>query len=266
MNKYYKHIRYLVMIFAIVVFTYSAYELMNIYLDYKESKDAYTSIDDLFRVDPSDYDNQETDKNGRVVSNKNENPWVWNFNEMLAFNSDAKGYIRQGNHIAYPIVQTTDNEYYLNHLVDHTRNKAGSIFIDYRIEEGLEAQNAIIYGHNMKDDSMFGTFRKYKNKYWYNSNPTFDVYVGHKHYRYHIFAVYETHEISDTYTYKFADEERYAEYLKTSKEKSIYNIDVTPTAKDKIITLSTCTSTGDEYRLIVQAVRGELIKDYSKNE
>lgn len=270
LNKYDKYIRSAVMTVAFCVFAYSAYQLTNIYLDYKESKDAYNGINDIFYVPQTTDENgetvQSTDKTGIVLTNGEEDNWVWNYEKLLSVSPEALGWIKQddGKYISYPIVQTEDNEYYLSHRADQAADKSGAIFVDYRIPDGLEARNAIIYGHDMKNDTMFGSLIKYADKDYYKEHPSFDIYIGDKHYRYDIFAVYETPDVGDTYTYEFADDDAFSAYLELSKSKSTYNIDVNVGVTDKIITLSTCTRHDDTLRYIVQAVRrDEITSDVS---
>ena len=214
-----------------------------------------------------------TDEQGVVISNNTGgSQFIWDYEKMISYNSDAVGYIRQdnGDYIDNPILQHSDNDYYLNHLPNNQVSSVGSIFVDYRITEGLEARNCIIYGHNMGkrvNNIMFGSLNWYyycdDDPEYYKNHPTLDVYVGYKHYKYYIFAAYKTEaEGGWTYTYSFENDETFQKYVNDCKERSIHNFTEAGeiTAEDKIITLSTCCET-DEKRMIVQAVRREEIND-----
>ena len=260
-KKYYviEGIRKLIMLAALCVFTYSAYELTNIYLDYKEGDDAYENMEEMFEI-PNILDGEEeTDINGnKIVNSKEQAAWKYDYNALVKMNSDAVGWIKQDNIISYPIVKGTDNEYYLSHNAAHKENKAGAIFVDHRVDGGMEAQNCIIYGHDMLNDSMFGTLIKYASKSYYKEHPTFDIYIADKGYRYYVFAAYETDEIGDTYSYNFASDEEFQNYINLCMSKRLYETSVdSVTASDKIITLSTCTRHDDSKRFIVQLVRKE---------
>ena len=267
-----KIIRYAVMIVALGVFIYSAYQLTLIYIESKESMEVYDEVKNKFISDASDQEIQ-TDEQGMTIANNNSGgQFVWDYEKMLAYNQEAIGYIRQdnGEYIDNPILQHSDNEYYLTHLANNQESSVGSIFVDYRIQEGLDARNAIVYGHNMGkrvNNIMFGSLNWYyycdNDPDYYKNHPTLDVYVGYKHYKYYVFAAYKTEaEGGWTYTYSFEDDAAFVNYVNECKARSKYVFDQAGeiTAEDKIITLSTCCESEDK-RMIVQAVRREEIND-----
>lgn len=267
-----KIIRYAVMIVALGVFMYSAYRLTLIYIESKESMEVFDEVKNMF-ISDEPVNEEVTDEQGVVISNNTGgSQFIWDYEKMISYNSDAVGYIRQdnGDYIDNPILQHSDNDYYLNHLPNNQVSSVGSIFVDYRITEGLEARNCIIYGHNMGrrvNNIMFGSLNWYyycdDDPDYYKNHPTLDVYVGYKHYKYYIFAAYKTEaEGGWTYTYSFENDETFQKYVNDCKERSIHNFTEAGeiTAEDKIITLSTCCET-DEKRMIVQAVRREEIHD-----
>ena len=260
------------MIVALGVFMYSAYRLTLIYIESKESMEVYDEVKNMFISDET-VNEEITDEQGVVISNNSGgSQFVWDYEKMLSYNSEAVGYIRQdnGDYIDNPILQHSDNDYYLNHLANNQVSSVGSIFVDYRITEGLEARNCIIYGHNMGrrvNNIMFGSLNWYyycdDDPDYYKNHPTLDVYVGYRHYKYYIFAAYKTEaEGGWTYTYSFENDETFQKYINDCKERSIHDFPEAGeiTAEDKIITLSTCCET-DEKRMIVQAVRREEIND-----
>lgn len=254
-------IRKVIIIVALCLFTYSSYELTNIYLDYEDGDEAYENMEEMFEIPNIVGEEQATDINGnKIVNSKEQVAWKYDFNALKNMNTDAVGWIKQGNIISYPIVAGTDNEYYLEHNAAHKANKAGAIFVDYRIIGGMDAENCIIYGHNMLNNSMFGSLIKYSNKSYYKEHPTFDIYIGDTGYRYYVFATYETDEIGDTYTYNFENKEEFQKYIDLSLAKREYDTDAgNITVDDKIITLSTCTRNNNTKRYIVQLVRREKI-------
>lgn len=251
-SKKAKIIRYTILAVMICVFLFSAYQLITIYLEYKQGSDEYEAINEVFDDSDDGTDSETTEET--------QEEWSWNYEAMLEINDETKGWIKQDDILSYPILQTDNNEYYLTHLANNKSNKAGSIFIDYQITEGLEAKNCIVYGHNMKNKTMFGSLMGYYEEAYYKEHPSFDVYIAEKLYRYEVFAAYETPEVSDTYAYGFDSDDAFKQYLDTSREKSIYSTDFRElTASDKIITLSTCTEDDDTKRFIVQIVRVEEV-------
>ena len=256
-------IRKLILVIALGVFTYASYELTNIYLNYQEDEDTYDNIEKMFEIPNVEAAEQETDVYGNtIVNSKQTAEWKYDFNKLVSANSDAVGWIRQDNIISYPIVAGTDNTYYLTHNALHGENNAGAIFLDYRVEGGLEAPNCIIYGHDMLNDSMFGTLIQYRSKWYFDAHPTFDIYIGEKGYKYYVFAAYETEQIGDTYSYNFANDEEFQNYINDCLSRRLYDtgITVSAAAQNKIITLSTCTRHDQTKRMIVQIVRGEELQ------
>lgn len=274
----YNIVRYAIMAVALFIFGYAAYELTLIYVESTEAEELKDEMSDMFRVDIDDLvQNNEipTNEEGEtMISLENQNDgqiFVFDYEKMLSYNSHAKGYIRQddGEYIDNPILQhPDDNDYYLSHLVDHRKSTIGSIFIDSSIEEGLNAKNCIIYGHNIGQRAgkiMFGSL----NWYWsqtgyYKEHPTFDIWIEDTHYRYYVFAIYKTDAVgSPVYQYAFSSDEEFMNYVAMCKKNSKYTFKEAPeiTKDSYIATLSTCTSSDDK-RMIVQLVRGEELDIY----
>ena len=269
-------IRYAVMMVALVVFGYAAYELTLIYVESKEATQNSSTTKDMFLVDldslADDYE-APTNAEGETIELVNQGDgklFIFDFEKMKEYNSDSKGYIRQdnGEYIDNPILQTIDNDYYLTHLANHKKSSVGAIFIDYRIEEGLNAKNCIIYGHNMGtrvDHAMFGSLNWYYYQTgYYKEHPTFDIWIENTRYRYYVYAVFKTDAVgSNTFTYAFESDEAFLEYVDACKQQSKYQFKEAPaiTKDSMIMTLVTCTRE-EEKRLIVQLVRGEELDVY----
>lgn len=269
-------IRYIVMLIALCVFGYAAYQLTLIHLESAEAMDIKDEVSNLFMQEETDDTQGETETNseGQVISMNNSGNGVkfkYDYNLLLSYNSSALGYIRQedGDYIDNPILIHTDNDYYLTHLPNGTKSSVGSIYVDYHIEEGLNAKNPIVYGHCMGtrvNNIMFGSLPWYITKSGYaQEHPTMDIYIADKHYKYYVFACYYTESVgSDTYQYQFASDESFLEYVAKCKEKSVKSFPEAGeiTAEDYIITLSTCTLNGDDSkRTIIQLVRREEVDD-----
>lgn len=265
--KYYviESLRTVIMIAALCIFTYSSYELANIYLDYQDGDDAYENMEEQFFVPnimASDDFEPQTDMHGNEITNENaEAEFKFDFDALLQVNSSAVGWIKQDNTISYPIIQGMDNVYYLTHNAAHQTNKSGAIFIDYRVQGGMEARNCIIYGHDMLNGSMFGSLINYADLSYYKQHPTFDIYIGKTLYKYYVFAAYETDHIGYTYTYDFPSDNDFQSYITDVMSRRYYETDIKEvTVNDKIITLSTCTRNDDTKRFIVQLKRGEVVE------
>ena len=156
--------------------------------------------------------------------------------------------------LSYPVVQGKDNEYYLHRSVDGEYLFAGSIFMDYFNHPGLENYNTIIYGHNMRDGSMFARLKEYNDTDVYKACPYFWIYTPDGDHLYKIFSVHTASAKSDTYTVRFKNKETYAAWLVKEKTQSQIETGIELMMEDHVVTLSTCT--GDEVnRQVVQGVQ-----------
>ena len=173
--------------------------------------------------------------------------------ELQAQNSDTVGWIEiPGTGISYPLMQTGDDSYYLNHTFSKKINSAGSIFVETLNSADFTDLHTIIYGHNMKNGSMFAGLKNYESPSYLVAHPTVYIDLADGTHAYQIFSVYESPSESDSYTIGFAPDEQYETFLQTLKSRSSYDTGVTVTKDDYIITLSTCTKSG-EHRYLVHA-------------
>ena len=178
------------------------------------------------------------------------------FIDMLKENPDTVGYISIPNtRVQYPVVQTVDNDYYMKKDFYGKSFDGGSIFMDFRnnVREIGQPNNFIIYGHHMKDDSMFATLTYYYSNTFFQSNPIIEFDTIYGNYKWEVFSAYAT-DVDFYYieTY-FATSEDYEAFLQECKDKSKHKNDVMPTAEDTILTLSTCFYNGEGDRFVVQA-------------
>lgn len=118
-----------------------------------------------------------------------------------------------GLSISYPVVQGTDNAYYLHHLFTGEYNSSGSIFTDCHNRPDFTDQNTILYGHNMKNGSMFGTLSHYQDQALWEASPYFCLYVPERWLKYQIFSCYAGYVGSEAYTYAFPEETDFQTFL-----------------------------------------------------
>lgn len=178
----------------------------------------------------------------------------------LEINPEVVGYIKlEGPEkvwIEYPVLQKyTDNDYYLNHSIDHTIDNAASIFMDYRNRIYLEDKNTILYGHNMRDKSMFAYLHNYASWSFAKDHRKIIFNTLYEDMEWEVFASYESHINFDYIRTSFRNDEDFQNFIDECISKSTHNYRVRPKATDRILTLSTCAR-GDrkEYRYVVQAV------------
>ena len=127
---------------------------------------------------------------------------------------------------------------------------SGTIFVDYRNNID-EDKNIILYGHNMRNGSMFNNITKFKEDSFFNDNDTINIIRNNTLYQYEIFSVYVEDESKVTLDTEFIDEEAFEKYVSNQSSKSMYNKDITISKEDKIITLVTCSYEYDGARTVL---------------
>ena len=134
-----------------------------------------------------------------------------NFDELLAINPDTIGWIRfspEPSIISYPIVQGEDNDEYLHKTFSANENTLGAIFLNAGNQPDFSDRNSIIYGHRMKDGSMFRHLQDYEERAFWESNPYFYIYTPDgREITYHIYSAGQVEDTSDTYLTSFASDE-----------------------------------------------------------
>ena len=237
------------LLFFLIVFAFSAYQ---IYSWHKDNKEIETISDDVVKdtkvKEKEDTENTENVNPPEDISN---DYWDYikmnllevDFNELLKKNPDTVGWIEvKGTNINYPIVQTTDNSYYLTHAFDKTKNEAGWVFMDYRNDSVNFNQNTIIYAHSRLTGSMFGSLKNILNSSWYTNknNHIIRLSTPTENTMWQVFSVYTIPKESYYITPSFNSNEAYLEFLNTIKSRSEVDFSGTVNTNDKILTLSTC--------------------------
>ena len=180
-----------------------------------------------------------------------------NFEELKSQNSDTVFYLKVNNtNISYPVVKYSDNNYYLNHSFDKSKNSAGWLFADYKNKLDGTDKNIVVYGYNRRDGSMFGTLKNILNKEWYDNTDNMDIVymdIRGKHI-YKVFSIYKIENEDYYITTQFNNDSEYKKFLTTIKSRSIKDFNVEISETDSILTLSTCAN-NNKYRLVLHAKR-----------
>lgn len=177
------------------------------------------------------------------------------FNTLKQKNKDTVAWLKINNtNINYPIVQTSDNGYYLNHDYSKNYNMGGWVYGDYRNNFNSFDKNTIIYGHNLINKTMFGSLPKVLNSSWYNnqSNQVIKMSTLTNNSLWQIFSVYTTASEAYYTTTKFSSNDEYLTFLNTIKTRSKHNFNIDLDESSKILTLTTCTDDGTA-RVVVHA-------------
>jgi sortase B len=203
---------------------------------------------------------KDTDNNKNIKEEINENikideetkEYIVDFDKLKEQNSDTIAYLTiENTSIEYVVVKTTNNDYYLRHNFKKEYNIAGWIFADYRNKFDGTDKNIIIYGHNMKDGSMFSNLKNALDKKWQNEQHTITLKTKEKETKYQIFSAY-TIEPEEYYLQTEFNEINYLNFIEKIKERSTNNYNINVETTDKILTLSTCNDSGNK-RIVVHA-------------
>lgn len=177
------------------------------------------------------------------------------FAALSEINSDAAAWlICEGTELSCPVVQGEDNEYYLTHLFDGTPNASGCLFLDSRAEGGFGARHSIIYGHHMKDGSMFAALDGYKEQEFYEEHPALLLLTPEGDFEAEVFSACVVPTSSDVWRLDFADEADFASWLSSIAASSAITTALTPSPTDRVLTLSTCSYEYDNARLVVHTI------------
>lgn len=184
--------------------------------------------------------------------------------EDIVFEENVIGWINvDGTNIDYPVVQADDNEYYLNHNYKGERDSYGSIYMDFRNVSVERDDNIIIYGHKIRDGSMFSDLANYTNegiyKEYFENNDTVTLDHNGERTTWEIYSAYVVNlDREDYYLFTiFKDREKYKDFIEDSKERSLVKKDIEITEDDTIISLVTCNFWYDNARVIIH---GKLIE------
>lgn len=193
---------------------------------------------------------------------RDENGILLEYSEIYALNNDLVGWIRiDGTKLNYPVMQTPDNpNYYLYRDFDKRDSSRGSIYVREECDLLEPSDNITIYGHNMRDGSMFEALNDYIHKDTWENNSLIFFDTLHDYHVYQIFAVFKTSaNLGEGFRYHHmidaGNKQEFDEFVKTCKDLSFYDTGITPQYGDKLICLSTCEYTLNNGRLVVAAMR-----------
>lgn len=178
-------------------------------------------------------------------------PLVVDFNELQSINPDICAWLYSPNTpINYPVMYSSDNLFYLDHLYNGQHSSGGSLFVDYRCSRYFTDINTLIFGHNNQSGSMFGTLKKYKKQSYYNEHPYMWLYTPGHAYRLDLIAGLITLSNSEPYTL-FTNVNDLHSFLRNAKADSTFDSGFDPDSIDQVVTLSTCTYEFDHARYVV---------------
>ncbi len=263
--------KWVIVVFLIFFLSIFAVSINQVYQWLKDNKEIENISDDVVKdTKVKEKEDTENTENVNPPDNKDNDYWNYikmsllevNFNELLTKNPDTVGWIQvKGTNINYPIVQTTDNSYYLTHAFDKTKNEAGWVFMDYRNDAVNFNQNTILYAHSRLTGSMFGSLKNILNSSWYTNkdNHIIRLSTPTENTMWQVFSVYTIPKESYYITPNFNSNEAYQEFLNTMKSRSEVEFSAEVNTNDKILTLSTCKDNfGNRVVMHAKLIKKEL--------
>lgn len=165
-----------------------------------------------------------------------------------------------GTPISYPVVQTLDNEYYMERNEQGKRSKSGAIFLDCRNAPEMVDAQIMIYGNPMGDGSMFGSLFEYRNQDYFAAHPTLYLYTADKSYRIDVFSAHAASPAMSNYPTWFENDSTRAMFVKDIREKSMIQSDMTVASDARLVSLVTCSDfeAGEDARFVVHGVLAEM--------
>ncbi len=240
MKKKNKILITLIQIVLIAVIIFSGIKIIEWIKSNKKNKEIMSEIKENVVI------NNEMDSNNEE--------YKIDFAKLKQKNSDAIAWIKvNGTDIDFPVVKGTDNSYYLTHNFDKEKNKAGWIFADYRNKFDGTDKNIIIYGHNMKNGSMFASLKDVIKEEWYNNenNKYIALITENENCKYQVFSVYQIETEEYYLQTNISNFKEFVEKIK-GRSKKDFNVDIKET--DSILTLSTCAD-NTKYRVVLHSVK-----------
>ena len=186
-------------------------------------------------------------------------PPTVDFDALTAINGDCIGWLYSPGEtvINYPVVQGQDNDYYQSHTFDRVSNKCGGIFLDMLNEPDFSDQNSIIYGHHMKNGTMFASLVKYTEQAYYDEHPYLWLVTPEKTYMLRIFSGFLTDTESDVWQLSFSNSKAYQDWLNEVSRKSNFKSELSPGITDHIVTLATCSYESGDARYVLMGILEE---------
>lgn len=250
--------------FFIGILLFSIFKLGSILIGYKSGEKEYEELKEQYvleepvepekileQIEENTEEGSEQDKAESLV------PMTRiDLSSLKKMNSDTVGWIEiPGTVLSYPMVHTKDNSFYLTHTFRKETNKSGSIFIEALNDSDFSDLHTIIYGHNMKDGSMFAQLKNYTTESYLKAHPYIYIDLEDGSHCYQIFSCHETNPEepgNKVYTIGYKTNDTYAAFLDSIKSASAFDTGVDVSIEDSVITLSTCTNNGDT-RFVVHA-------------
>ena len=258
----------IVLALLLIAFCVSAFLVIRYVVEGKQQEDRYNELSDIKNsaqtapTTPPTQSPEPADPTETTGPQEPTEPQILDcYKELSEMNTDMVGWLEiDGTKLDYPVMQTPDDpQFYLYRDFDKNDSSRGSVFAWGEADINEPSDNITLFGHNMKDGSMFAALNAYTNKTTWENNPLIFFDTLTEYHTYEIFAVFKTSANLGGFAYHqfvdAADEAEFNEFVSTCKELAFYDTGITPEYGDKLICLSTCEYSLDNGRLVVAARR-----------
>ena len=236
----------LILVFA-VIFVYSGWRVYVYQREAEKSMEIYSQLEAYAHVSTDEKEETELPQvDFAALGDVNEDIVAWLYGEGTVLN--------------YPVVKGEDNSYYLSHLFDGSDNASGCLFLDSRNSSDFSDDNTIIYGHNMKNGTMFAFINQYQEQSYYDQHPSMFLLTPNGNFEVHLFAGFLEDVNGNAWQRAFQNENEKIKWLEEARNASTFVSDTIPSKEDKIVTFSTCSNASEDVRYVLMGV----LKDVSK--
>lgn len=249
--------RALIIIFSLLLIL-SLVMILRQFILYRQASEEYEGLNQVVigTAPPEGAERPPSETNAQDV--KETAPFRVDFETLQAQNPDIVGWVYCGGlEISYPILRGDSNDKYLHHMWNGEYSVSGSIFMDYRNRDNFSDRNTVLFGHNMKDGSMFAGLDSYLEQSFYDENPVWYIMTPERDYKVVLFSGYVTKVGSEAYDKEFSDAD-WQEWLDQAVSQSSFRADATPGSDSRVVTFSTCAYVYQDARFVLHGVLTEL--------
>ncbi len=250
-----KKVRLIIMAAALLVFLGSGGAVLAIQGNYRASRQGYAEAAAEYtqKQESSGTGSSEAVVLGEAPGDISERPPISvDFEQLQEDNPQAAAWLYcEGTSIDYPVMQGSDNDFYLHHSYTGAEDQSGAIFVDAQCTPGFADYNFIIYGHSMRDGSMFGGLESWKSQEFYEEHPVMWLLTPEADFRIRLFSGYTTSAYSETYTIFRGPGDEFTAYLDRCQKSSDFTSDEILEADGRYVVLSTCAYDFEEARYVL---------------
>ena len=224
--------------------------LIKHYIDSEKQSELYGNLIETI---------EKTDTEKDTMTYSQDKSFLSDYQDLYLQNNDMVGWIKiEDTKINYPVMQSKDNpNFYLKHGFDKAYTDYGCPYIQENCDVDIPSDNLIIYGHNMKNNTMFGSLPKYSKQEYYEEHSVLYLLTPKQNYKVKLIAGYVTPSDSKVYEFEKTKEER-SGLLKTALDNSLFTSGTTVSDEDRLLTLSTCSYEYDNARFVLMGILKEI--------